>query len=404
MNTVIVTGIPVRYGGKGSYILNELNYLMERGIETTLIYWSDPKSDVPERQPLRIFSKITSGRFEPVRGGKRTRLRGPIYLFTNVLRFCFFMRSLSEKIKIDAVHAQDPTVALSTSLAGMSKKTILQVHSPYQKDKFIIDAPLSSLGLKKRFRALINHPFDVLLVLLAYNLVRNIVCASEFEYDDVKGKTAFNEKVLIIRNGVDTSVFKPNGDMAFVKPPIPHGKFVVLYVGRMVNKNGPALIAAAAKILADHGNEEIFFVFVGDGPEKQNILRFTDRNKLRNILLLPWMPMKDIIHRADVFVSHVSSGVTGHGLTIIEAMSSGVPVITGIDDIKEKMFKHGFDVFFVKKDDPQQIAEAIKTLKSDEELRRTISLNARKTVESKFDNAKNMKLVEELLLECAHHS
>jgi len=400
MKIAILTGIPIRYGGKGSYILNELSYLVEQDHEIILIYWSDPKSNVPERRPREeIFKKIRIMRFEPVHGWM---LRGPIYLLFNVILFSFFIRSLSKTIKINVIHAHDPTVALGALFAGMGKKTILHVHSPYQKDKFIIDAPLADLGLKIRVRALLNHPFDVLLVLLVYNLVRHVLCVSEFEYDDVKNKAILSKKIWITRCGVETSFFRPGLNKSSVKPLILQGKFVVLYVGRMVNKNGPMLIAEAAKKMEKLGDKETFFVFAGDGPEKQSIEELIKKNTLRNILLLPWTPMKDVIHFADVFVSHVSSGVTGHGLTIIEAMSSGIPAITGIDAIKKKMFKHMYDVFFINKDDPQQIVDAIETLKSDEELRRAISVNARKTVEAKFDNAKNMKLVEMLLSECAH--
>jgi len=397
----IVTGIPLRYGGKGSYILNELSHLVKRGHNIIFVYWSDIKSNVSERRPPEeVFSKTRSLRFEPVHG---RILRGPIYLLFNVIRFCFFMRHLSKTNEISAIHAHDPTVALGILLAGMGKRTILHIHSPYQKDKFIIETPMSNLGLKSKFRALLNHPFDVLLVVLVYNIVRYIVCVSEFEYDDLKNKAIPSPKVWIIRNGVDVSNFRLDQNEPFVKPSTMQGKFIALFVGRMVNKNGPMLIAAAARILEKLGDSEIFFVFTGDGPEKQRIKRFINKDRLRNVLLLPWTPMRDVIYYADVFVSHVSSGITGHGLTIIEAMSSGIPVITGRDIIKEKMFKDRYDVFFVNKDDPLQIVEAIKTLKTDKELSYAISVNARKTVEDKFDNAKNMRLVETLLLECANN-
>ena len=400
MKIAIVTGNPLRYGGKGSYILGELGYFVGRGHEIVLIYWSDPRVYIPERHPSEeVCKKIRTIRFEPVHGGI---LRGPIYLLFNALYFSFFIRHLSKIAKISAIHAHDPAVAFGVSLAGMGKKTILHVHSPYQKDKFIIDAPLSNLKLKTRIRALVNHPFDMLLVLLVYNIVRHTLCLSEFEYDDVKSKTVTNKKVWIIRNGVDVSTFRPKETESPVKPSMLQGKFIALFVGRMVNKNGPMLIAEAARMLENLGDNKTLFVFAGDGPEKQPMREFIKRNDLKNILLLPWTPMKDVIHYADVFISHVSPMVEGHGLTIIEAMSSGIPVITGRDTIKEKLFKHKRDVFFIDKDDPLQIVDAIRTLQIDKELRHTISVNARKTVEDKFDNAKSMKLVEMLLFEYGH--
>jgi glycosyltransferase involved in cell wall biosynthesis len=92
-----------------------------------------------------------------------------------------------------------------------------------------------------------------------------------------------------------------------------------------------------------------------------------------------------IVHIGDVFITHLSRLVDGYGLTILEAMSAGVPVITGYDIIKAKIFKHKHDIYYIKKDDPMALINGVIDLYKNPCLRRKMALNAYNKVNDLFN-------------------
>jgi len=166
----------------------------------------------------------------------------------------------------------------------------------------------------------------------------------------------------------------------------------------MVRKNGVITIAQAARLLSalkkkstDELVHQIRFVMVGDGPDLSFVKKIVRGVPLDSLLLLPAMPMEHIIGVADIFMTHVSSLVPGFGLTILEAMAAGVPVITGFDAIKQKFFTHGQDIYYVKKDDPQDLLKAVINLCQNSELRAKIAFNAYVKILRNFDYKLIMK-------------
>ena len=91
---------------------------------------------------------------------------------------------------------------------------------------------------------------------------------------------------------------------------------------------------------------------------------------------------KRLINENDIFI--LTSYQEGFGIVVIEAMATGMPVIStrcgGVEDIIED----GVNGFLVDKDDDEKMANIILKLKSNPELRKKISRNAYKTVKEKF--------------------
>ena len=89
------------------------------------------------------------------------------------------------------------------------------------------------------------------------------------------------------------------------------------------------------------------------------------------------MPRKDLVkvyQHADVFVFPTLA--EGMPLVILEAMASGLPVITtpnGPGDI----VRNEIDGFLVAPRDIESIVEKVELLRTDHELRRWMSINAR---------------------------
>lgn len=82
---------------------------------------------------------------------------------------------------------------------------------------------------------------------------------------------------------------------------------------------------------------------------------------------------------------------------ILEAMAVGVPVVTTSLGFEGITAVPGKDLFV--EDHPEQFAKQIIRLMTDPELRKKISVNARKTIKEKYNWTKNLEKLENILLE-----
>jgi glycosyltransferase involved in cell wall biosynthesis len=79
------------------------------------------------------------------------------------------------------------------------------------------------------------------------------------------------------------------------------------------------------------------------------------------------------------------------GLSIIEAMACGVPVVTTDVFGPREIVTHNYNGFAVPPDDAETLAAAVETLLTDVELRTRISQNALKSVQDRYDIRQHAK-------------
>jgi glycosyltransferase involved in cell wall biosynthesis len=79
------------------------------------------------------------------------------------------------------------------------------------------------------------------------------------------------------------------------------------------------------------------------------------------------------------------------GLSIVEAMACGVPVITTDVFGPREIVKHNYDGIAVSPDDVRALADAVETLLSDEDLRKRIAQNGLKSVAERYDIKEHAK-------------
>jgi len=171
---------------------------------------------------------------------------------------------------------------------------------------------------------------------------------------------------------------------------------VCMYFGRMAASHGPLLVARSIPYV-NRETSKVLFLFVGGGDEKERVINYVNSLRLSNVLFLSEMPSKDILPIADVLIDNVSRLYDGYGITILEAMASGIPVITGRDSIKERVFTEGKEVIFCRKDDPEDIAQKILPLVFDSKKRKELSINGRSRVVSDHSVERHMELLERIL-------
>lgn len=138
-------------------------------------------------------------------------------------------------------------------------------------------------------------------------------------------------KISKIPGGVDLEAYKPhpNPDALRDRLGIPRVVPTVLTVRRLVPRMGiPGLVRAFARVRAEMPQARL--IIGGDGPMRNKIEEEIKRNGLeRNVRLLGFVPARDLpdLYAAvDLYVLPTIA-YEGFGLTALEALASGTPVV-----------------------------------------------------------------------------
>ena len=192
-----------------------------------------------------------------------------------------------------------------------------------------------------------------------------------------------NVPTTLIPNGVDISRFSIDSNRRLREElGFSDSDTVVVTTSRLVEKNAVGDLIDSMS----HLPEEVKLLIVGDGDQRQELMSNVKTQNLEDRAVFVGSVSQDEIPKylsiADVFCRPSLS--EGQGISFLEAMAAGVPVIAtpvgGIPDF----LKDGKTGLFCNKRDPKDIARAIKRLMHDNELYQSIQKNARVMVTERY--------------------
>ena len=211
-------------------------------------------------------------------------------------------------------------------------------------------------------------------------------------------KVSKNKDVFLIPNGVDLknfqfpiSNFQSNLNFKNSKSE----SKTIITVSRLVPKNGLKDLIKAFHILTNDLKPNTYnlkLLIIGEGPEREKLRELTKNLEIENeIKFLGNIPNSEVpkyLAQVDVFVRPSLS--EGLGTSFLEAMASGLPIIGtpvgGIPDFLKDPSTHSGQAtgLFCKVSDPEDIAEKINKILTDDDLRNKLIVNGRKLVEEKY--------------------
>jgi glycosyltransferase involved in cell wall biosynthesis len=186
------------------------------------------------------------------------------------------------------------------------------------------------------------------------------------------------EIVRVIPNGVDVPR-KVNKVEA--KREIGVDNILFLYVGRLVDRKRVGDFLAALHMVRQRGLEDFSALIVGSGPVGHALTRLTSGLRLGDrVTFTGHVDDRMLFHlfeAADVFV--LPSCYEGNPISVMEAMAYGcVPVVSDIPHLREIVRTHENGLTYPV-GDVESLADALLTLATDDELRASISLAARRS-------------------------
>ncbi len=195
----------------------------------------------------------------------------------------------------------------------------------------------------------------------------------------------------VVPNGVDVQEFKVQSEKLKVeemgetrkKYGFKEGDVVLITTSRLVPKNRVEDVIEAMKFLP----ENVKFLILGSGPLESSLTLHATRFKLQDrvhfVGFVSHVELPSYLHSANIFIRTPIS--EGFGNSFVEAMASGLPVVaTPVGGIVD-FLKDGETGIFSRIRDVQNIADMVKKLMNDPELRERIISNASKMVAEKYD-------------------
>ena len=145
----------------------------------------------------------------------------------------------------------------------------------------------------------------------------------------------------------------------------------ILFVGRLTPQKNVQTMLRAISMIAESHRKDFIFLIAGDGPLMESLRKITKEMKLQEYVYflgrIPHTYLRHIYTLSDIFL--FTTLFEGLGRVILEAMASGLPIVTSNQGPVTELVKHKRNGLLVHPDEPEEIAHAILCLLGDKNLR-----------------------------------
>jgi colanic acid biosynthesis glycosyl transferase WcaI len=196
-----------------------------------------------------------------------------------------------------------------------------------------------------------------------------------------------DKKIVLIYDWVDTDLIKPLSKVnPFSVEHSIHSKFVVLYAGNIGLSQGLDCVLSAAEQL--QSQDDIQFVLVGDGSDRERLFSLAKQRDLKNLLFIPFQPrerLPEVLASADISLVVLKQGIGIGSLPskTYSIFASGRPVLASVDPDSEtwNLVSSAEGGICVHPEDSAEIVNAVLKLKQDPHLCEMLGKNGRRWAE-----------------------
>ncbi len=200
------------------------------------------------------------------------------------------------------------------------------------------------------------------------------------EYTRAAVEPIVGDKVLLASCGVDTDLFRPSRG--------PKGDYILCVARFWDPRKNVQLLLEAYALLKQRLPRIPDLYLIGDPPSAQSQQDLQSLGLGENVRMLgprQGDELAQLYRDAQFFV--LSSNEEGLGIVILEAMASGLPVVTTACGGPASVVKEGETGFLTPTGDVAALADAIEKLLTQPELRARMGAAGRKRVETQFSFA-----------------
>jgi len=224
-----------------------------------------------------------------------------------------------------------------------------------------------------------------------------IICNSNKASESLINNYSFDpEKVFTVHNGIDIDNFLKRTMISSRKK---LAQKVVGTIGRLFPQKNYRLFLDVAKIVLDRFEDEsIKFLIIGEGPLRNELVMYSKDLGIGDFLIFTGEreDIPQLLKNMDIFV--MTSIYEGLPNAIIEAMASGLPVITTDVGGNGELVIDGETGFLCQTNDKVLIASRVIDLINDEMKARRMGEHGKKRILNEFGVEKMVKDTEQIYL------
>ncbi len=261
-----------------------------------------------------------------------------------------FLKALRKDYDIIHAHYAIPQGLSGALIKKVRKKPlVITVHG----------SDLTVLGESKFFRPLLKWVLDEADVIIAVSAyMKGLLIKLGIDA----------EKIRIIYSGVDSHAMA-EGDVRRV-----------VFIGALVWQKAVDILIEAFKDIKG-SFPDAGLLIVGDGPQRKSLESLVSRLGLRDVEFKGYVDDLDSLFTSrSVFV--LPSRNEGFGLSILEAMARGVPVVASKAGGIPEIVKDGQNGYFFTTANPRSLAEAVKKVFADNDVRARLINGGLETVKN----------------------
>ncbi len=256
------------------------------------------------------------------------------------------------------------------------QQTVVHVHAPnlyssaYVVTASILGKPIVATVHRAEVSA--DHNFAVRFARrITLKLLTKVICVSTSTKWLAISAGCTEDKTVIIYNAVDESQFKPRSqELSRETLGLPQETPIVLFVGNLVKEKGcDILFRAFAKL-----HDSSLLLVIGDGvlrgplEKLATTLEINARVKFVGVVTRERIPL--YFNAADLLIA--PSRIEGHSIAVLEALSSGIPVVATRVGGNVETIIHGESGWLVRPDDEDDLARALRALLGSPPLMRSL--------------------------------
>ena len=302
-------------GGAQRMVSEIVPLLREGGHDTEILVFDNEKTD--------LYKSLSDSNINILNLNFRN-IRNPL----NIIK----LHSIIKNYDIIHSHTTVPQLFLALAASGLKNKIITTEHSTTNRRRKL-----------KWYR-----PVDKFM----YGCYDKIICISEAAGNNLKEwtKDKNTSKYVVINNGINLEKFNYADALSTVNN---EGEKYITMVSRFVASKDQATLIRAIPLIKRDG---LIFIFVGDGENKEEMEQLASKLNVKEKcrFLGNRNDVADII--AQSYIGVQSSHWEGFGLTAVEFMASGKPIIAsdveGLKDVVKDagiIFKPGDEYSLAKK-------------------------------------------------------
>lgn len=217
------------------------------------------------------------------------------------------------------------------------------------------------------------------------NAVDQVIVPTE-KVKDLLLSYRVRQKITVIPTGIELNKFSKanfkSNNLLNLRTDLGIGQTdrVLLYVGRLAEeKNIEELFQSLTSYL--QRNQDVKIVLIGDGPAKADLEELTISLGIQDQTIFvgekPWLEIGKYYQLGDVFISASQSET--QGLTYIEALASGLPVVAKVDRCLEDVIENNVNGFAFQ--DKKELQSALDRILSNDLEKERLSHEAIKSAE-----------------------